>query len=265
MSSINIICNQNQYSQDTATLLKEKLIKNGFTINENYSDKAFLNIVVGGDGAFLRAVHSSNYSRIPFIGINTGHLGFFQELSPEQIDSFIQQLKSKNYTLEKIFLLNSKIHTLSRTFSIYGVNEITVKSNSARTVHLKISINETLLERFSGDGVIISTPLGSTAYNYSSGGSIIYPSLGILQLTPLAPINSKIYRSLTSSIVVPSNHKIELTPEYRDEDSLIISVDGLQHRYSNITQITTFMSRKTIKILKIESKDFWSDIRDKFL
>jgi len=265
MTLINIICNQNQYSKDTADLLKQKLTKNGFNISTNYCDNAFLNIVVGGDGAFLRAVHSSNYSKIPFIGINTGHLGFFQELSPEQIDSFIEQLKSKNYTLEKVFLLNSQIKTPKRTFSIYGVNEITIKSNSSRTVHLQISINNTFLERFSGDGVIISTPLGSTAYNYSSGGSIIYPSLGTLQLTPLAPINSKIYRSLTSGIVVPNSHKIELIPEYRDEDSLMISIDGLQHQYSNISSIVTSMSRKTITILKIESKDFWTNIRDKFL
>lgn len=265
MSLINIIANNNQYSKDTALLLKDKLTKSGFKISDGFSSNAFLNIVVGGDGAFLRAVHSSNYSSIPFVGINTGHLGFFQELSPESLDSFIDMLSSKSYTTEEINLLNSMIFTQKRTFSIYGVNEISIKSKSARSVHLKVSIDNTYLERFSGDGVIISTPIGSTAYNYSAGGSIIYPSLNTLQLTPLAPINSKIYRSLNSSIVVPNDHYIELIPEYRDEDSLMISVDGLHHSYDNVTKILTRMSGRKITMLKIESKDFWSNVRDKFL
>jgi NAD+ kinase len=265
MSLINIIANNNQYSQDTALLLKDKLNRNGFEIADGFSADATLNIVVGGDGAFLRAVHSSNYSSIPFIGINTGHLGFFQELSPESLDTFINILKSKTYTLEDINLLNSVIFTPKRIFSIYGVNEISIKSKSARSVHLKVSVNNTYLERFSGDGVIISTPIGSTAYNYSTGGSIIYPSLNTLQLTPLAPINSKIYRSLNSSIIVPNHHYIELIPEYRDEDSLMITVDGLHHSYTNITKVLTRMSNRKITMLKIESKDFWSNVRDKFL
>ncbi|MGO1818990.1 MAG: NAD(+)/NADH kinase [Senegalia sp. (in: firmicutes)] len=135
----------------------------------------------------------------------------------------------------------------------------------SRVIHLNISIDNTYLERFSGDGVIVSTPMGSTAYNFSAGGSIVYTTLDVLQLTPLSPINSKVYRSLTTSSIVPSDMEIQIAPEYRDENSLLITVDGNQHRYENITHIIFKLSNMTINLLNIGKKDFWSNVRDKFL
>ncbi len=115
--------------------------------------------------------------------------------------------------------------------------------------------------------MIISTPpVGSTAYNFSSGGSIIYPSLKTLQLTPLSPISSRAYRSLTNSAVIPGGElKITIKPEYRYENSILVIVDGIEHRYDNITEINFTIPEKTISRLNFDRNMYWNNLKSKFL
>ncbi len=264
-NTINIIHNQNDDSRKTAKRLREKLLNKGFKTTDYFDEDAFLNICIGGDGAFLRAIHRFNFSEVPFIGINTGHLGFFQEISPDNLDNFIDKLSEGKYSIEKLYLVEGIVCTRTSCIELLGINEIVVKGIESKTIHLNISINDTYLERFSGDGIIISTPMGSTGYNLSAGGSVVYPNLNVLQLTPLAPINSKVYRSLTSSAIIPANMYIKINPEYRDENSILIVVDGKQYRFDNIVEMSFKVSDMRINLLTIGKRNFWSDIKDKFL
>jgi len=262
---INIIYNNNPPSIYTYNKLKEKLSDKGYIITDEYDKNSMLNICIGGDGAFLRTVHDYNFPKIPFVGINTGHLGFFQQVDRDGLDDFVDNFHEGKYTIESLYLVEAIVCTRTSCIELIGVNEIVVKGIESKVIHLDISINDNYLERFSGDGVIISTPIGSTAYNFSTGGSIVYPTLGVLQLTPLAPINSKVYRSLTTSVIVPHNMKIQLHPEYRDENSILIVLDGEQHKYDNITEINFQISKMKINVLNIGNHNFWSNIREKFL
>ncbi|NBI05817.1 NAD(+)/NADH kinase [Senegalia massiliensis] len=262
---INVIYNKDEESSNTAALLKQKLNIRGYTVTKNYDTEAILNICVGGDGSFLTAVHHYGFPDIPFVGINTGHLGFFQEISPTNLEEFLDKLDSNDYIVDSLYLVEALVCTRTSCIDLIGINEIVVKGIESKVIHLNISIDNTYLERFSGDGVIISTPMGSSAYNFSSGGSIVYTTLDVLQLTPLAPINSKVYRSLTTSAIVPSDMEIKIAPEYRDENSILITVDGNQHKYENITEISFKLSKMTINLLNMGKKDFWSNVRDKFL
>lgn len=265
MQNINIISNQHPYSLETATVLKKKLLAKKFTVNDIFNANADLTVVVGGDGSFLRAVHNSKFSSIPFIGINTGNLGFFQEITPDQIDNFIDYLSEDELKYESMFLIEADICTNNQCINLLGINELAIKNVSSRTVHLNVSINDTFLEKFSGDGIVVSTPTGSTAYNYSAGGSIVYPTIDVLQITPISPINSNIYRCLNSSIIAPPNGKIMIVPEYRDENSILISVDGKQYTYDNITEIYLKISDIKINLLKFGNQNFWEKIKEKFL
>ena len=262
---INVISNSNFESRKTSQLLIEKLKNRDFIIPEKYSYDAELNICVGGDGAFLRAVHRNRFPRIPFVGINTGHLGFFQEILPEHIDEFINKYIDKDYVEEKISLVSATICTKDKAFYLTGVNEIVVKGMKSKVVHLEIFLDNNHLERFSGDGVIISTPVGSTAYNFSSGGSIIYPSLKTLQLTPLSPISSKAYRSLPNSAVVPGDIVISIRPELRYENSILLINDGIEFKYNNIKSIDLKLSDKTITRLNFDKDMYWNNLKSKFL
>lgn len=262
---INIIHNNNSPSIFTSNRLKEMLEEKGYIIPDTYDNNAELNICVGGDGAFLRTVHDYNFPSIPFVGINTGHLGFFQQVDRDNLDKFVSNYSENNYEIESAYLVEAMVCTRTSCIELIGVNEIVVKGIDSKVIHLDISIDDNYLERFSGDGVLISTPMGSTAYNFSCGGSLVYPTLGVLQLTPLAPINSKVYRSLTSSVIVPHNMKIHLRPEYRDENSILIVLDGEQHKYDNITEISFQISKMKINMLNICNNNFWTTIKDKFL
>ena len=262
---INIISNRNYQSRKTASLLSEKLKSKGFTIKDSYSTGAELNICIGGDGAFLRAVHRNNFPTIPYVGINTGHLGFFQEISPDDMDEFIEKYIKKDYEMEKISLVDAKICTHDKSFTLTGVNEIAIKGIKSKVVHLKVYIDENHLQNFSGDGVIISTPVGSTAYNFSSGGSIIYPSLRTLQITPLSPINSEAYRSLPNSAIIPGDIIISIKPEFKYENSILLINDGIEFRYDNITNIDLKLSDKNINRLIFHKDIYWNNLKSKFL
>lgn len=262
---INIIANNNPESQKTYKLLTNKLEKKGFIVPKEYNHNAELNICIGGDGAFLRTVHRCNFTNIPFIGINTGHLGFFQEILPENIDNFIEKYIQEDFVVEKIFLVKADIYTKDSYFELYGINEIVVKGIKSKVVHLEIYIDGNHLEKFCGDGMIISTPVGSTAYNFSSGGSIIYPSLKTLQLTPLSPISSRAYRSLLNSAVIPGDLKITIEPEYRYENSILIVVDGVEYKYDDITKINFTIPEKTISRLNLDRNMYWNNLKSKFL
>lgn len=262
---INIISNRNFQSKKTASLLSDRLKSRGFTISERYNPIAELNICIGGDGAFLRAVHRNKFPKIPYVGINTGHLGFFQEISPKNINEFIDKYIKEDYTVEKILLVDAEIFTNDRSFFLTGVNEIVIKGIKSKVVHLKVYIDGNHLQKFSGDGIIVSTPVGSTAYNFSSGGSIIYPSLRTLQITPLSPINSDAYRSLPNSAVIPGDITISIKPEFRYENSILLINDGIEFRYDNITNINLKLSDKAINRLIFDKDMYWNNLKSKFL
>lgn len=262
---INIISNYNKESQKMSKLLMRKLKKENFIVPDKYSNDAELNICIGGDGAFLRAVHRHNFPHIPFIGINTGHLGFFQEILPENIDQFIDKYINNDYIVEEILLVKADVCTKNNCFELFGVNEIVIKGIKSKVVHLEIFIDQNHLENFCGDGIIVSTPVGSTAYNFASGGSIVYPSLNILQITPLSPINSKAYRSLPNSAIVPGDSMITIKPEYRYENSILIIVDGIEYRYDDITEINFSVPEKTIYKLNFDKNMYWNNLKSKFL
>ena len=113
--------------------------------------------------------------------------------------------------------------------------------------------------------MLISTPIGSTAYNYSAGGSIIDPSLDTLQLTPLAPMNTIAYRSFTSSIVLSAKSTINIVPEYRFENSILVVVDGNEYRFNDITDINIERSDIKLKLLRRSDFEFWKRASEKFL
>lgn len=262
---IHIVSNDKPLSKETSRILKQKLEKNGFYVADEFDDSANLIICIGGDGSFLHTLHKYNFPTIPVIGVNTGHLGFFQELSPYQLDEFIFRYEKGDYILQELQLVEANICTRTSCHEVYAVNEIAIKGDKSRTTHLNISLNDSFLEKFSGDGILVATPAGSTAYNYSLGGSIVDPKLNLLQLTPIAPINTTAYRSFTSSFVVPENIVIKIHPEYTFENSIIIVTDGSEHKYKEIVEINLKISDLKAKLLRLKTYDFWNKVKEKFL
>ncbi len=262
---INILTNKSKYSNEIQEKLVDCLEANGFTPSLEFNKDAELIITIGGDGSFLHAVRNNGFPNIPFIGINTGSLGFYPELSPNDIANFIKNYKLKNYTIYDINVVEGIILNKEKSMHLYAINEIAIKGASSKTIHLDIFVDNNHLQTISGDGVIISTPLGSSAYNYSSGGSLVYPSLKTLQITPIVPLISNAYRCLNSSVIVPPEFEVVITPEQKYTNSVVFYADGEEYEFSNVDKAKFFMSKKTIKKLTIGNYNYWKVIKEKFL
>lgn len=262
---ILISSNPTEESKQVYLEIKAKLEQNGFVITDTLSDDVELIIVIGGDGSFINAVHEYEYPEIPIVGINTGHLGFLQDLKPADIDYFIEDYKAGQYYLMPVKLLSATIDTGFENFEVRAINEIVIRNSLARMVHLSLKINGSFIEKFSGDGLIVSTPTGSTAYNYSAGGSIIDPSLIVLQVTPLSPSNTNAYRSFTSSIITAYNSNIEIIPESLDVSSIQLVYDGFVKPIKNLRKVTITSSDSKILVLRLKNYDFWGKVTNRFL
>ncbi len=261
IKKIKIFPNNNKKSQKIAQSLKEKLMQRGYILDHQYYDLA---IAIGGDGSFLRMVKDCNFnSEIYYLGINVGTLGFAQEIYPEDIDLFLQKLKKNDYKVETIGIEETKIKTKEQEFNFYSLNEILIREKNLNTVYLKVLIGKNILEKFVGDGILISTSFGSTAYNLSFGGSIVYNELHTLQITPIAPLNSKSYKVLRNSVIIPEKRKIKLIPTYRSKD-FMITIDGVNHYYKDIEKLEIYVKKK-IKCLRMNEYDYTKKVNEKLL
>ncbi|MDO5707076.1 MAG: NAD(+)/NADH kinase [Andreesenia angusta] len=261
---VNIIYNNNPHSLEAFDTLTNELSSAGFNFTTKFSNDALVTVCIGGDGAFIRAVHRTNLSAIPIIGINTGHLGFFQEVNPDDIASFVRDLKAENYIIEKMDLIECQIKTVDEKKTVHAINEFAIKGLANKVIHIDVYIDGCLFEKVSGDGVIVSTPIGSTGYNYSCGGSIISPCLKTLQLASIAPISSKAYRSLNNSLIFPSDASLVIRPEYR-EDIMNVIADGVQFSFSDVIRLDFAYSNRTLNKMVINDKPFWKNVKEKFL
>ncbi|MCQ2546691.1 MAG: NAD(+)/NADH kinase [Clostridia bacterium] len=262
---ISIFTNETELSKDVKSMLTKKLINRGYTVMSEYSCDASLIICIGGDGAFLETIHKCDFPDTPIVGINTGHLGFFQEVLPEDFDKFIVDYENNDYTLQKLSTVMCTVTTSEGTVNRHtGLNEITITGRKSYSIHFDISIGGKPIEKFSGDGILVATSAGSTAYNYSLGGSIVDPRLELLQVTPLAPMNTTAYRSFTSSILLPDDLTLGVIPE-SSENRIYITNDGIETGYSNVKEIEVSASDKHVNLIRFNDYDFWNKVKDKFL
>lgn len=265
MSKISIFRNNSELSGRISGKLTEMLRSRGHKVSYEYSGDSDLIICIGGDGAFLETIHKCNFPSCPTVGINTGHLGFFQEFLPDKLEDFINLYESKQYSLQELNTVKCTVTTdTGEKFSHVGLNEIAIKGRHSYSVHLFISIDGKPIEKFSGDGIIVATSAGSTAYNYSLGGSIVDPRLKLLQVTPIAPMNTTAYRSFTSSILLPSDLSIGIAPE-RPENKIFILNDGIETGYDRVKNIEVSASDEVVNLIRFENYDFWHKVKDKFL
>lgn len=259
IKTFKIFSNNNTKSIEVALEVKEKLCENGFLESDEYD----LAIAIGGDGSFLRMVKMSNFnSDVLYVGINAGTLGFAQEVSLDNIDDFIDNLKNDRYKVDTIGIQKTKIISNNIDSVFYSLNEIVIRDKDLNTSILDILIDDVHLEEYHGDGILIATSFGSTAYNLSFGGSIIYNTFHTLQITPIAPLNNKSYRSLLNSIVLPETKLVKIIPKNKD---LLITIDGENKVYNNVSYIQTSVEDKKIKCLRNLDYDFSLKINEKFL
>ncbi len=260
IKNVGLFPNDNEESLNTYEKLKDYLIDSDYAIDSQNMDLA---ISIGGDGSFLRMVKNCHFrDDMYYLGINTGTLGFATEIYPDSIEDFIKKLKENKYKEEIISVAEIKIYLDEEIAEFYSLNDIVIRDYQLNTIHLRAYVDDNILEDFAGDGLLISTSFGSSAYNLSFGGSIVYNELHTLQITPIAPLNNKSYRTLLNSVIIPEERRIKIIPQNKE---IIITIDGKNKVYNNVKKIEVSVKDKRIKCLRMYDYDYTKKINEKFL
>lgn len=213
------------------------------TQRERIPDLVELIIVLGGDGTLLSVARLVGGRDVPILGINLGTLGFLTEVSRDEIKEAIERLLRGDFSVEKRLMLKAKVIRDDREISSFHVlNDVVINKGAlARIIDLETFIDERFVTLFKADGLIVSTPTGSTAYNLSAGGPIIYPTLECMVLTPICP------HTLTNRpIVLPGNSKIEIRLRSESQD-VFLTLDG-QVGFNLVKGDSVIITRADFKI-----------------
>jgi NAD+ kinase len=266
MPKINITHNALKVSRRIYKRVKPKLEEAGYEVTDVFDMDAELTICIGGDGSLLTMLADHDFPSMPIVGINTGHLGFFQDLDIKDINEFVFKYRTGQYMRQSYRTVYSDIlDENSNVTRIKGLNEIVIRGNNSHLARLNISIGESFIEQFVGDGVVVSTPAGSTAYNYALGGSIVDPRLDLLMLTPIAPVNTTAYRSFTSSILLPPDLSLTVHPDYSRSEEVLVTADGKERCFTRAKEIRIGFNESLVTILRFKDYDFWKTVKQKIL
>lgn len=221
-------------------------------------------ISIGGDGTLLKAFHHyiSQIDQISFVGVHTGHLGFYADWKADELELLLEKMCTIEPTIVKYPLADIELATKSGSFQYYALNEFTIKSID-NTMVAKVNINGEQFEMFRGDGIVISTPSGSTGYNKSLGGTIVHPSIESLQITELASINNLVYRTLGSSVMLPKHHYCDIN--CIKQQRVQISVDHVSALFDDVLSIRSSVASKKVQFARYRPFPFWNRVRDAFI
>lgn len=215
---------------------------------------------IGGDGTFL---NTAKLTDKPIIGINTGTLGYLTEVNPKDLKKALKNILNDNYTIENRMMVEGKIHKSNGDVIKISesLNEIAISKNFNGVVRFDALVNDKFITSYIADGILVCTPTGSTAYNLSCGGPIVYPTAEILTLTPIAP-----HTVLNKSIVLSkkSNIKIKIT-ELRDNTSAYVLNDGIPTELEIGDIVEIKKSDKITKIIKLEERSLIDTIRENII
>ena len=233
-----------------------------FTSHTELDDSFDMLISIGGDGTILRAATLVRDSGIPILGINAGRLGFLASVQKENIASFMQFVIDKKYTISKRTLLSLTCTPPNESIDAinFAMNEITVsRKDTTSMITIDTYLNDEYLNSYWADGLIISTPTGSTGYSLSCGGPILTPDVKSLVITPIAPHN------LTARpLVVPDETEIRLKVSGREENYLV-SLDSRVTSVKNESILTLKKTPFQINMVEITEETFLKTLRSKLL
>ena len=235
---------------------------------EDHDFDADFVISMGGDGTLLKAAHYVGEKRIPIMGVNMGRLGFLADVGPSDIETALKSLFSGAYELEEHAVLQVEAELRSNNGANghkhkfqtcpFALNDIAVlKRDNASMISIRTDVNGEYLVTYQADGLIVSTPTGSTAYSLSNGGPIAVPEADVFCLTPVASHSLNI-----RPIVVRDDAEIKLTVESRSHNFLI-AIDGRSEKCEEGMSLTIRKAPYSIRIVKRNGHTYFSTLREK--
>lgn len=216
-------------------------------------------IVLGGDGTILQAAYDLNETRIPIFGINMGTLGFLADTELQNLEESLEKLINDEYIIEERIMLRVKY----KEHTELALNDVVITRNGfSRVINLGVYINDRYVNDYSGDGIIVATPTGSTAYNLSAGGPVVVPEAHLMLVTPICP-----HSLYARSIVVSSGDRIVInvnTSKKTQEEEVIATIDGsriMQLKAEESLEITEAV--QTTRLIRLQEQSFFHILNNK--
>lgn len=236
-------------------------IKPDHTEEHEILEDSELVICLGGDGTFLKAARSLYDKKLPILGINLGSLGFLTEVDRNDIEKAVEHIFSGNYEVEERMMLEASI---TREGNIIGrdlaLNDVVISRGAlSRILHLKTYINNIFVDTFPGDGLIVSSPTGSTAYSLSAGGPIVEPDTDLMIVTPICP-----HLLYSRSFVTTGDRAVRAVVDETYSHNAMVTIDGqkgFEIRGGDIIEIKK--APHSVKLIRINSRNFFNVLRNK--
>ncbi len=230
-----------------------------FSSNEDLEGVSYL-FSIGGDGTLLETVTLIKDSGIPVLGINTGRLGFLTTATTENVEQTIQDVINKNYKLDVRSLLSLEIDGDVFADDNYALNEITLqKKDTSSMITINAYLDGEYLNSYWADGLIISTPTGSTAYSLSCNGPIILPRSGNIIINPIAPHNLNV-----RPLVVPDDSELVFKVEGRTENFLV-ALDSRSESIPISTELKVKKAEHSLNLIRLKQYEFLNTLRSKLM
>ncbi len=211
----------------------------------------------GGDGTLISTVRRSFDFDIPILGIHAGNLGFLADLSLDELDSFVDKIIANRYRVDERAVLEATVIKNAKKIKMYAFNDIVLtRTRVSNMIHVETLIDSKPFNTYYGDGVIVSTPTGSTAYNLSAGGPVLFPMSNVFALTPICP------HSLTQRpVVLPGRFAIEMKTS---EERALIIIDGQDvHELGLEESVHIKLASKTVKLIHKEEYNYFDVLKEK--
>jgi NAD+ kinase len=242
--------------------LKDLAIQNGFILVSSIEDA---NIIasIGGDNAFLQATRKTGFKEdCLYVGVNVDEGGFYTDFMIQDMEQMIHAIKNEEVEVRRYPVLKVIV---DHEQPFYCLNECSIRSNVIKTFVIDVFIDDFQFETFRGDGMIVSTPTGSTAYNMSVKGAVVDPALPSLQVSEIASLNNNEYRTLGTSFLLSADRTLTLKVVQDGNDHPIIGVDNEALSIRHAKEIKLSLADKQIKVLKLKHNSFWEKVQRKFL
>lgn len=229
-------------------------------IFDKVNDDIDFALSIGGDGTFLKTAQQVGQAGIPIIGVNTGRLGFISDLSPQESKAFFQDVIIGNYQVEERSLLQCNFNNTEVVTTPYALNEIAVlKHDMSSMISICTYVNDSYLATYQADGLIISTPTGSTGYSLSVGGPILSPDSKSIVISPVAAHSLSV-----RPFVLNDNVRISLKVKSRSKNYMV-AVDGRSESFQDTTSLDIVKAPFVIKIVRSSDHSFFATLRNKLL
>ena len=255
--------NQKPDAMQLATQVKEYLTSRGCICTENVTKDTSCVLVFGGDGTLLQAARDYREHELPFLGINMGSLGYLAEVDKDDVYDALELVITDTATSEQRMMLQGKVTRGDKIlYEDIALNDIAIASRGLTVLHFKVYVNGRYLTTYQGDGMVVSTPTGSTAYSLSAGGPVVNPQASLLVLTPVSP-----HTLFSRSIVLEADSLVELeilSHPSRKDGECIVGFDGNQVMLLEPgDRVSISKSSLTTNIIKYNQLSFLETLRKK--